>query len=127
MLVYIPSLRKYGSYDGEGESLITYRGMSWSDFLADPARYINAAWDLDAEIAEATFPDMATDRIVNVYSATNSLEATCLGEVLEEKGIGSQIVGEDLGGAAGCLPLGEATAPRIWVREGDAGRARDHR
>jgi hypothetical protein len=125
MLVYIPLLRKYGSYDGEEESLITYRGMSWSDFLADPARYVNAAWHMDAEIAEETSPDSATDRIVDVYSAANSLEATCLGEILEEKGIGSQIVGEGLGGAGGGLPLGQSIAPRIWVREGDAGRARE--
>ena len=36
ILVYIPSLRKYGSYDSEEKNLITYRGMAWSDFLADP-------------------------------------------------------------------------------------------
>ncbi len=125
ILVYIPSLRKYGSYDSEGQVLITYRGMSWSNFLADPARYVNAAWHLDTEIAEATFADRATDRIVDVYSAANSMEANSLCEKLDEKGISSQIVGEDLGGAAGGLPLGTVIAPRIWVREGDAGRARE--
>ncbi len=75
MLVYLPSLRKYGSYDSEQKNLITYRGMSWSDFLADPARYVNAAWDLDSEIAEATFSESGTDRLVQVYSAANCVDA----------------------------------------------------
>ncbi len=125
MLVYIPSLRKYGSYDRAGGSLTTYRDMSWSAFLADPARYIRAAWRLDSEIAEATFADGATDRIVEVYSAVDRLEANGICEILAEKGIGSEIVGEGLGGAAGRLPYGETVAPRIWVREGDARRARE--
>ncbi len=127
MLVYIPSLRKYGSYDSELEVLITYRGMSWSDFLADPARYINAAWDFDPEIAEATFSEAAADRVVEVYSAANGLEAHGLRMILEERGIRAEVVGEELQTGAGDLPLGQTLAPRIWVREGDAGRARDHR
>ena len=125
MFVYIPSLRKYGSYDSELEVLITYRGMSWSNFLADPARYINAAWDFDPEIAEATFSEAAADRIVEVYSAGNGVEAHGLCAVLEERGIRAEVVGESLGNAAGKLPFGQAIAPRIWVREGDAGRARE--
>ena len=86
ILVYIPSLRKYGSYDSEEKSLITYRGMSWSDFLADPARYINAAWYLDREIAEATFSEAAADRVVEVYSAANGVEAHGLSRDLGGKG-----------------------------------------
>jgi predicted RNA-binding Zn-ribbon protein involved in translation (DUF1610 family) len=125
MFVYIPSLRKYGSYDCEEQVLITYRGMSWSDFLADPARYINAAWDFDPEIAEATFSEAAADHVVEVYSAANGVEAHGLRAVLEEKHIRAEVVGESLGSAAGRLPLGQATTPRIWVREGDAGRARE--
>ena len=125
ILVYIPSLRKYGSYDSEEESLVTYRSMSWSDFLADPPRYINAAWYLDPEIAEETYSEAAADRIVDVDSAANGLEAHGLCAVLEERGIRAEVVGEALGNAAGRLPLGEATAPRIWVREGDARCARE--
>jgi hypothetical protein len=67
----------------------------------------------------------AADRIVEVYSAADSFEAHGLCSVLQENGIQSRIVGEELGVAAGCLPLGEAMAPRIWVREGDAARARE--
>jgi hypothetical protein len=125
MLVYIPSLRKYGSYDSELEVLITYRGMSWSNFLGEPARYINAAWDFDPEIAEATFSEADADRVVEVYSAANSAEAHGLHGILEGRGIRAQVVGEFLGNAAGRLPLGQSTAPQIWVREGDAGRARE--
>ena len=99
--------------------------MSWSDFLADPSRYINAAWYLDPEIAEETYSEAAADRIVDVYSAANGLEAHGLCAVLEERGIRAEVVGEALGSAAGRLPLGEATAPRIWVREGDSRRARE--
>jgi predicted RNA-binding Zn-ribbon protein involved in translation (DUF1610 family) len=125
MLVYIPSMRKYGSYDSEKRSLITYRGMSWSAFLADPARYINAGWSADTEIAEETFSESGADRIVEVCSAAHGTEAGFLRSVLEEKGIRAEIVGTSLRTAAGWLPLGEATAPRIWVREGDVGRAHE--
>ena len=125
MLVYIPSLRKYGSYDGDQEVLITYRGMSWSAFLTDPVRYINAAWDVDPDIAEATFSEATADRVVEVYSAANSIEAHGLRAILEERGIRVQVVGEFLGNAAGHLLPEHATAPRIWVREGDAGRVRE--
>jgi hypothetical protein len=64
------------------------------------------------------------ERVVEVCSAANIVEANDLYELLDEAGIKSQIVGDSLGAAAGCLPLGEATAPRIWVRESDADRAR---
>jgi membrane protease YdiL (CAAX protease family) len=125
MFVYIPSLRKYGSYDSENRVLITYRGMSWTNFSSDPARYINAAWDYDPDIAEATFSEAGADRLVVVYSAANDVEAHGLRAVLEERGIRAQVVGESLGNAVGRLPFGEATAPRIQVREGDTGRARE--
>ncbi len=125
MFVFIPALRKYGSYDGEHEALITFRGMSWSDFLADPARYVNAAWTFDPEIAEATFSEAAVDRLVEVYSAENGLEAHSLRFILEDKGIRTQVVGESLQAAGGDLPLGATLAPRVWVREGDARRARE--
>jgi hypothetical protein len=64
------------------------------------------------------------DRVVEVYSAANAFEAHELCAVLEEEGIRAQIVGESLGTAAGCLPLGEVVAPKLWVWEHDATRAR---
>lgn len=68
--------------------------------------------------------EMVADRVVEVYSAANAIEAQGLCALLEEEGIRAQIVGEQLGSAAGCLPLGEALAPRIWVREDDVEQAR---
>lgn len=69
--------------------------------------------------------EMAADRIVEVYSAANVIEAQELCAVLEEEAIQTQIVGDQLGNAAGCLPLGEVLEPRIWVRESDAKRAQE--
>ena len=66
---------------------------------------------------------MKGERIVELCSVANDLEAHALCALLEEAGIPFRIVGELLGTAAGSLPLGEATAPRIWVWERDAARA----
>jgi hypothetical protein len=64
------------------------------------------------------------ERIVEVCSAGNIVEADCLCEMLEDAGIQARVVGDNLSAAAGCLPLGEVTSPRLWVRESDADRAR---
>jgi hypothetical protein len=64
------------------------------------------------------------ERIVELCSAANIIEADGLCELLEEAGIQARVVGDNLTAAAGCLPLGEATAPRIWVYENDADHAR---
>jgi hypothetical protein len=71
------------------------------------------------------YSGMPADRVVEIYAAANAIEAHALCAVLAEEAIQAQIVGEQLGNAAGCLPLGETLAPRIWVREGDATRARE--
>ena len=68
---------------------------------------------------------MKGERIVELCSAANAPEAHALCALLEEAGIPFRIVGEFLGAAAGSLPFGEATAPRIWVWEQDAARARE--
>lgn len=67
----------------------------------------------------------ARERVVELCSAGNALEAYALYDILQEAGIQARIVGELLGSAAGSLPLGETVAPRIWVREADAERARE--
>ena len=75
---------------------------------------------------QATPLGMAGQRIVEVV-----LRSQCcwrqigLSGLLEEAGINARVVGEVLGNAAGGLPLGEATAPRIWVLGNDAARARE--
>jgi hypothetical protein len=71
-------------------------------------------------------PDDANhDRIVELCSAKNAMEAYFFRNLLEDEGIRSRVVGELLDSAAGALPLGEATSPRIWVREEDAAHARE--
>ncbi len=67
----------------------------------------------------------AGQRIVEICSAANIIEADGLCELLEEAGIHARVVGEILGAAAGGLPLGEAIAPRVWALEDDAVRARE--
>ena len=63
-------------------------------------------------------------RIVELCSAANEFEAQALCALLAEAGIQARVVGGLLGDVAGGLPLGEAVAPRIWVREEDAARVR---
>ena len=65
------------------------------------------------------------ERLVEVCSASNVVEADGLCELLEEAGIRARVVGEGLGVAAGGLALGEDVSPRIWVRESDLERARE--
>jgi hypothetical protein len=65
------------------------------------------------------------ERLVEVCSAGNIVEADGLCELLEESGIQARVVGEGLGVAAGGLALGENVSPRIWVHESDLARARE--
>jgi hypothetical protein len=74
ILVYIPSMHKFGSYDDELKVLTTFRGMAWSDFLADPAGYLNAAWEFDHEIMEVASSESAGDRVVEGSSCLTRLE-----------------------------------------------------
>ena len=74
--------------------------------------------------ADAEAERMRNERIVELCSVGNMAEADGLCELLQEAGIRTRIVGDFLGNAAGCLPLGETTAPRVWVRQRDAAHAR---
>jgi hypothetical protein len=78
-----------------------------------------------AEDSLAAPGDAKHGRIVELCSAADLTEAYAFCDWLEEAGIRSRVVGEFLGAAAGSLPLGDTTAPRIWVREEDAARARE--
>jgi hypothetical protein len=69
--------------------------------------------------------EAASERIVELCSAANMVEANCLCDRLAEAGIEARVVGDFLGGAAGGLPLGEATSPRVWVHQSDQARARE--
>lgn len=78
-----------------------------------------------AEDSVAGSADLKDERIVELCSAADTVEVYGLRILLEEAGIQSRVVGELLDSAAGSLPLGETTVPRIWVRQGDKGRARE--
>jgi nitrogen fixation protein len=60
---------------------------------------------------------------VEIYAARDLLHAYMLKAALEEEGIHVEIDNEHLQTAAGELPLGWSTAPRILVDESDAPRA----
>lgn len=64
-------------------------------------------------------------RIVELCSTANVFEAFALHNELEQEGIRSRVAGESLQDAAGALPLGQITAPRVWVWEEDLPRARE--
>jgi hypothetical protein len=68
---------------------------------------------------------MTTDRVVELCSAANDIEAHALCAVLNEAGIRARVAGVVLENAVGMLPLGESTAPRIWVLASEAARARE--
>jgi len=61
--------------------------------------------------------------VVEVYSAGDSIEAHAAASILREADIDVQIVGEGLTIAKGGIPFGESTAPGLWVRRDDTGRA----
>lgn len=68
--------------------------------------------------------DSADERIVEVYRAKNSIQAHLFATELNNAGIECQVVGDQLEGAIGEIPLGWSTAPQILVKESDAPRAR---
>jgi len=107
-------------------------GALAADFQAEPSdsetldpRAQSAPADETAKDSDAALNDLKNERIVELCSAANVVEAYALRALLEEADIRSRIVGESLGNAAGWLPLGETVAPRVWVREEDAARARE--
>jgi hypothetical protein len=67
---------------------------------------------------------MTDSDAVEVYSAANLLEAHQVKNVLQDEGIAAKVVGEALQTAAGELPIGWTTAPRLWVAQADYETAR---
>lgn len=63
----------------------------------------------------------AEDDIVEVYSAADLAEAHFLRDMLGDAGIEASVVGDTL---TNMIPLGEETAPRVWVHRRDEDRAR---
>lgn len=44
ILVWIPALGAFGSWDCDHWDLIVFTGSTWDDITADPARFLNAQW-----------------------------------------------------------------------------------
>ncbi|WP_197441709.1 putative signal transducing protein [Thalassoglobus polymorphus] len=66
---------------------------------------------------------MSDDKIVEVYSADDLMDAEHIRRVLAEEGIIAKVVGASLHGIIGDLPAQLAT-PRLWVHEEDFARGR---
>lgn len=98
------------------------------------ARDETAADDLEPEPGSASelpeeeevedVPPQA-DRIVELCSAANTLEAYHYRNLLDEADIQARVVNDFLINAAGKLPFGETISPRVWIHESDAECARE--
>jgi hypothetical protein len=64
---------------------------------------------------------MATDDIVRLARAANSVEANIWKQALEAEGVRCRVVGENLETALGRLPPGQT---EVWVFRDDVERAR---
>lgn len=49
ILVWIPRVASFGSWDADHWDLIVFYSTGWEAIVADPLRYINAQWDPDCE------------------------------------------------------------------------------
>ena len=92
-----------------------------------------------ADVALSEVPDEALDDrfstcwncgtnadVVELCSAANSVEAFTIADAIEAAGIKASVVGDVLQAtAAGAIPLGEASAPRIWVTRQHEQKARE--
>jgi hypothetical protein len=67
---------------------------------------------------------MIQSTIVEVYAAANVAEANLVKAMLADAGIEARVVGDLLNAAAGGVPFGDVVAPRVWVVQEDATRAR---
>jgi hypothetical protein len=97
-------------------------GTVADDFQAEPSDPETPDPRAEPDPPDEPANDPKNERVVELCSAANEAEAYTVSAWLEEAGIRCRIVGDALGNA---LPLGETTAPRLWVREEDAARARE--
>ncbi len=67
--------------------------------------------------------NMSDDKIVEVYSADDLMDAEHIQRVLAEEGVTAKVVGASLHSISGKLPVQLAT-PRLWVHEEDFVRGR---
>ncbi len=68
---------------------------------------------------------MDDSNIVEIYSAANSIDAYAMANALKAAGIKARVVGDYLGMGSGGLPLGQSTAPKVWVHKEEEAQARE--
>jgi|AntAceMinimDraft_11_1070367.scaffolds.fasta_scaffold04091_6 hypothetical protein len=61
---------------------------------------------------------------IEIYNASDEVEASLIAAMLAENGIKAQVVGGILHSAVGGLPVGAVT-PRVWANDSDAIAARE--
>jgi hypothetical protein len=47
ILIWLPDQKMFGSWDSETWDVMMFPHTSWSEIAADPAKYLNAMWDLE--------------------------------------------------------------------------------
>ncbi|MBI1348836.1 DUF2007 domain-containing protein [bacterium] len=67
---------------------------------------------------------MSQEPLVEAYRAANGPQAHLVANFLQEAGIPAFVDGDELGGGAGGLPAGWATAPRVLVPKTELAHAR---
>jgi hypothetical protein len=68
---------------------------------------------------------MDDSNLVEIYSAANSIDAYAMANALKASGIKARVLGEFLEMGAGGLPVGQSTAPKVWIRKDEEHRARE--
>jgi hypothetical protein len=68
---------------------------------------------------------MDDSKIVEIYSAANSIEAYAMTNALKAAGIKARVANEFLQMGVGMLPLSHPLTPRVWVLKEDEVRARE--
>ena len=63
--------------------------------------------------------------MIRIYSAADTADAQLVYNLLTDRDIKAVVLGDNLWGARGELPLNAVTAPSVWVNEPDVERARE--
>jgi hypothetical protein len=69
-------------------------------------------------------PDFGEIAMIRVYTAAGPADAQLVCGHLLGNGVKAVVQGESLWGARGGVPVGDVSAPTVWVEESDATRAR---
>jgi len=56
ILAWFPEFRRYGSWDADHHTALTFPKTSWANIAADAAEYVGAQWNGPSDIAEPMMP-----------------------------------------------------------------------